>query len=86
MHVARNAFPGSVKEDLTERSDTRFWIRREKERISSPAAGGAAGYSPISIIIPCRRPVGTGGSLAGYAGGIDQKIPFNSYSDRQRPE
>ena len=26
------------------------------------------------MIIPCHRVVGTGGSLTGYAGGIDRKV------------
>ena len=41
---------------------------------SSQAVGGAVGHNPISIIIPCHRVVGAGGSLTGYAGGIDKKI------------
>ena len=41
---------------------------------SSQAVGGAVGHNPISIIIPCHRVVGTGGSLTGYAGGIQAKI------------
>ncbi|MDE7246097.1 MAG: methylated-DNA--[protein]-cysteine S-methyltransferase [Oscillospiraceae bacterium] len=41
---------------------------------SARAAGGAVGHNPISIIIPCHRVVGCGGSLTGYAGGIDKKI------------
>ena len=36
--------------------------------------GGAVGHNKISIIIPCHRVVGTGGSLTGYAGGIDRKV------------
>ena len=41
---------------------------------SSPrAVGGAVGRNPISIVIPCHRVVGSGGSLTGYAGGIDRK-------------
>lgn len=32
------------------------------------------GHNPISIIIPCHRVVGAGGSLTGYAGGIAAKI------------
>jgi len=36
--------------------------------------GGAVGHNPISIIIPCHRVVGAGGSLTGYAGGIQTKI------------
>ena len=30
--------------------------------------------NPVSIIIPCHRVVGAGGSLTGYAGGLDRKI------------
>ena len=42
--------------------------------MSAQAVGGAVGHNPISIIVPCHRVVGTGGSLTGYAGGIDRKI------------
>ena len=42
--------------------------------MSGQAVGGAVGHNPISIIIPCHRVVGTGGSLTGYAGGLDKKI------------
>ena len=28
----------------------------------------------ISLLIPCHRVVGTGGSLTGYAGGIDKNL------------
>ena len=38
------------------------------------AVCGAVGHNKISIIIPCHRVVGTGGSLTGYAGGIDRKV------------
>lgn len=41
--------------------------------MSAQAVGGAVGHNPISIIIPCHRVVGTGGSLTGYAGGIERK-------------
>jgi len=40
---------------------------------SAQAIGGAVGHNSISLIIPCHRVVGTGGSLTGYAGGIDKK-------------
>ena len=49
----------------------------EKQNIphmSAQAVGGAVGHNEVSIIIPCHRVVGTGGSLTGYAGGIDKKI------------
>ena len=43
-------------------------------RNTSPrAAGSAVGRNPISIIIPCHRVVGAGGSLTGYAGGLERK-------------
>ena len=37
--------------------------------MSAQAVGGAVGYNPISIIIPCHGVVGANGSLTGYAGG-----------------
>ena len=41
---------------------------------AAQAVGGAVGHNPISLLIPCHRVVGTGGSLTGYAGGIDRKM------------
>lgn len=40
---------------------------------SPQAVGGAVGHNPISILIPCHRVVGAGGSLTGYAGGVEKK-------------
>lgn len=45
-----------------------------KTSMSSQAVGGAVGHNPISIVIPCHRVVGAGGSLTGYAGGIAKKV------------
>lgn len=42
--------------------------------MSAQAVGGAVGHNPISILIPCHRVVGSGGSLTGYAAGIEAKI------------
>ena len=42
--------------------------------MSAQAVGGAVGHNAISIIIPCHRVVGAGGSLTGYAGGIGRKV------------
>jgi len=44
------------------------------ERMSAQAVGNAVGHNPIAIIIPCHRVVGAGGSLTGYAAGIDKKM------------
>lgn len=41
--------------------------------LSCQAVGGAVAHNPISVIIPCHRVVGSGGSLTGYAGGIAAK-------------
>jgi methylated-DNA-[protein]-cysteine S-methyltransferase len=46
-------------------------------RIGRPTAfravGLANGRNPISIIVPCHRVVGSGGSLTGYGGGVERK-------------
>jgi methylated-DNA-[protein]-cysteine S-methyltransferase len=44
-----------------------------KPSMSAQAVGGAVGHNPISIIIPCHRVLGAGGSLTGYAAGIATK-------------
>ena len=48
--------------------------KRGIKRMSAQAVGGAVGWNPICIIIPCHRVVGTNGSLTGYGGGIENKI------------
>jgi methylated-DNA-[protein]-cysteine S-methyltransferase len=40
---------------------------------SGRAVGAAVGRNPISIIVPCHRVLGSGGSLTGYAGGLERK-------------
>ena len=47
---------------------------RGLKQMSAQAVGGAVGHNPISIIVPCHRVVGTGGSLTGYAGGLAKKL------------
>jgi methylated-DNA-[protein]-cysteine S-methyltransferase len=37
------------------------------------AVGGALNRNPIPIVLPCHRVVGAGGSLVGYAGGLERK-------------
>ena len=41
--------------------------------MSPQAVGGAVAHNPISILIPCHRVMGSGGSLTGYAGGVEKK-------------
>jgi len=40
---------------------------------ASRAVGAANGANPISIVIPCHRVIGAGGSLTGYGGGLSRK-------------
>ena len=48
------------------------------KKMSAQAVGSAVGHNAISLIIPCHRVVGAGGSLTGYAGGIDKKVQLLS--------
>lgn len=47
--------------------------KRGLTRMSAQAVGGAVGWNPICIIIPCHRVMGANGSLTGYGGGIANK-------------
>ncbi len=38
------------------------------------AVGAAVGRNPVSILVPCHRVLGAGGTLTGYAGGIERKV------------
>jgi methylated-DNA-[protein]-cysteine S-methyltransferase len=48
--------------------------QQQAESIGNAAAvravGGANGRNPISIIVPCHRVIGKGGSLTGFGGGL----------------
>lgn len=46
---------------------------RGLERMSAQAVGGAVGWNPLCIIIPCHRVIGSDGSLTGYGGGMENK-------------
>ena len=43
------------------------------DNMSSQAVGGAVGWNPICIIIPCHRVIGSNSNLIGYGGGINNK-------------
>ena len=47
--------------------------RRVGQPTAFRAVGLANGKNPISIIVPCHRVIGSGGSLTGYGGGLDRK-------------
>lgn len=50
-------------------------IAKEKgiKKMSAQAVGGAVGWNPICLIIPCHRVVGENEKLVGYGGGLEIK-------------
>lgn len=59
---------------------------RGLERMSAQAVGGAVGWNPLCIIIPCHRVVGINGNLTGYGGGMRNKIALLSHEGNQIDE
>ena len=47
--------------------------KRGIAKMSAQAVGGAVGWNPVCIIVPCHRVIGADGSLTGYGGGIKNK-------------
>lgn len=44
------------------------------EKMSAQAVGGAVGWNPICLIVPCHRVMGAKRKITGYGGGIENKI------------
>lgn len=44
------------------------------DKMSAQAVGGAVGWNPLCLLIPCHRVIGSDGSLTGYGGGMRNKI------------
>ncbi len=61
------------------------WLAGE---VGSPkafrAVGAANGRNPLSIIVPCHRAIGSGGTLTGFAGGLAAKAILLRLEARQR--
>ena len=49
-------------------------MKKGIEKMSAQAVGGAVGWNPISIMIPCHRVMGANHAITGYGGGIENKI------------
>jgi O-6-methylguanine DNA methyltransferase len=47
--------------------------RRVGHPRATRAVGGAVGANPLSIVVPCHRVLGAGGTLTGYGGGLEVK-------------
>ena len=48
---------------------------------SAQAVGGAVGWNPICLIVPCHRVIGANGKLVGYGGGLNNKITLLRLED-----
>ena len=46
---------------------------RTGRRAAPRSVGQAVGHNPVSILVPCHRVVGAGGTLTGYGGGLERK-------------
>ena len=55
--------------------------KRGLKKMSAQAVGGAVGWNPICIIIPCHRVIGANGALVGYGGGIKNKIALLEHEE-----
>lgn len=49
-------------------------IAKRLKTNSAQAVGGAVGWNPICLIVPCHRVIGANGKLVGYGGGMNNKI------------
>src|SRR3954452_24824545 len=49
------------------------------------AVGAAGGRTPVPIVVPCHRVVGSDGSLTGYLGGLEAKAALLAH-ERGEPE
>jgi len=46
------------------------------------AVGSAVGRTPVPIIVPCHRVIGTSGDLVGYGGGLQRKLALLELESR----
>jgi methylated-DNA-[protein]-cysteine S-methyltransferase len=53
-------------------------------KVSARAVGGAVGWNPICIVVPCHRVVGAGGGLVGYGGGLPNKAALLAHERARR--
>lgn len=49
------------------------------------AVGAAVGRTPVPVVVPCHRVVGSDGSLTGYAGGLEMKAALLAHEGVRRP-
>ena len=78
LDVRGSAFQRAVWRQLSEIpfGETRSYGELA-DRMDNPkavrAVGAANGQNPVSIIVPCHRVIGKGGSMVGFGGGVEIK-------------
>ena len=66
---------GEIANRIVETFPETSLNKSEKPRkMSAQAVGGAVGWNPICLIVPCHRVMGANGKLTGYGGGLHNKI------------
>ena len=70
----RKAVLEIVKEIPFGKTVTYGEIAKRLKINSAQAIGGAVGWNPICLIVPCHRVMGANGNLTGYGGGLHNKI------------
>jgi len=70
----RKAVLDVVREIPFGRTMTYGEIAKRLNVRSAQAVGGAVGWNPICLIVPCHRVMGANGNLTGYGGGLPNKI------------
>ena len=70
----RKAVLDTVREIPFGQTMTYGEIAKRLKINSAQAVGGAVGWNPICLIVPCHRVMGANGNLTGYGGGIPNKI------------
>ena len=61
---------------------TAIACRRGMPKMSAQAIGGAVGWNPLCIIIPCHRVVGAKGKMTGYGGGLHNKVALLAHEQQ----
>ena len=56
--------------------------RRGLPKMSAQAIGGAVGWNPLCLIIPCHRVIGAQGKMTGYGGGLHNKLALLAHEQR----
>lgn len=62
---------------------TKIAYSRGMPKMSAQAVGGAIGWNPLCIIIPCHRVVGAQGNMTGYGGGLHNKVALLAHEQHK---